>query len=347
MQHNPINVQSIQTSSLTHSPPGAPCDSVAVLTGDNRLKPLDNIIAVIPAYNEERFIGSVVLKARRYACRVIVIDDGSTDSTAQVALEAGAEVYRLAQNSGKGMALAAGFQQAGQYAPAVVVTIDADGQHRPEEVPQIVQPILEGKADIVIGSRYLENTSDVPRHRRIGHRFFNLLTSTASGVSTSDSQSGFRAFSPRALPALVFHSGGFSVESEMQFIAHQYGLVMIEVPITIQYTDPPKRSVVGHGFGVLNGVLRMVGQYRPLLFFGLPGLICLLGGIFWGVRVVEIYSRIQVLAVGYAMISVLLTIIGMLGLSTGIILHSVRGLLLDQTLNRQENTFPPTTNRSG
>jgi hypothetical protein len=81
--------------------------------------------------------------------------------------------------------------------------------------------------------------------------------------------------------------------------------------------------------GVLNGVLRMVGQYRPLLYFGLPGAIALIAGLIWGIAVVNIYSRSQQLAVGYAMISVLLTIIGMLGLATGIILHSVRGLLMD------------------
>jgi glycosyltransferase involved in cell wall biosynthesis len=307
---------------IQDAPPGTP-PSVA-----------HNIIAVIPAYNEERFIGSTVLKTRRQARRVIVVDDGSSDATAELASEAGAEVFRLPRNAGKGAALAAGFQLAQAYQPEVVVTIDADGQHRPEELPQLVQPVLDGQADIVVGSRYLQNTSHVPRHRRWGHRFFNLLTRAASGITATDSQSGFRAFSPRALPALLFHSDGFSVESEMQFIAHQYQLQVAEIPITIQYTDPPKRSVLGHGLSVLNGVMRMVGQYRPLLFFSLPGSIALLAGLIWGIRVVNIYSRTQQLAVGYAMISVLLTIIGMLGLSTGVILHSVRGLLLDPTLKR-------------
>jgi glycosyltransferase involved in cell wall biosynthesis len=289
-----------------------------------------SIVALIPAYNEERFIGSVVLKLRKFASRVIVIDDGSSDSTSDIASSAGAEVFRQEPNQGKGAALTTGFRLAQAYHPDVVVTIDADGQHRPEELRRIALPVLEGRADIVIGSRYLDHNSHVPTQRVWGHRFFNLLTSTASGVSISDSQSGYRAFSPRALPAFVFHSNGFSVESEMQFIARENNLVLLEVPVTIQYTDPPKRSVIGHGMGVLNGVLRMVGQYRPLLYFGLPGAIALIAGLIWGIAVVNIYSRSQQLAVGYAMISVLLTIIGMLGLATGIILHSVRGLLMDQ-----------------
>lgn len=296
--------------------------------------PMDKMVILIPAYNEERFIGSVVLQARQYTGQVIVIDDGSCDTTAAVARLAGAQVIQHPHNQGKGAAMMTGFHAVQDLHPQVVVTIDADGQHSPAEIPCLVEPILAGKADIVLGSRYLEKTSRVPRHRIVGHRFFNMLTSAASGVASSDSQSGFRAFSPRTLPALLFHSNGFSVESEMQFIAHQNGFQIIEVPITIKYSDPPKRSVVRHGLGVLNGVLRMIGQYRPLLFFALPGVLMLAAGVLWGLLVVNIYSRSQQLAVGYAMISVLLTIVGMLSLSTGVILHSVRGLLLDQTLQR-------------
>lgn len=303
---------------------------------EDRPARIDHAVVIIPAYNEERFIGSVVLQARNYVDHVLVIDDGSLDATPEIARQAGAEVFQHPQNLGKGAALMSGFRLAQNYDPEVVVTIDADGQHCVHEIPLLVRPVLEGRADIVLGSRYLQKTSEVPRHRVMGHRFFNLLTSLASGMPVSDSQSGFRAFSPRTLPALLFHSNGFSVESEMQFIAHQDGFQILEVPITIKYTDPPKRSVMRHGLGVLNGVLRMVGQYRPLLFFALPGAVLLITGIIWGVVVVDIYSRSKQLAVGYAMISVLLTIMGMLGLSTGVILHSVRGLLLDQTLKRQK-----------
>jgi len=294
----------------------------------------DKIVVVIPAYNEERFIGSVALKASKYAATVIVVDDGSCDATAEVAAASGAVVFRHTQNQGKGSALSSGFRLAQEYDPKVVVTLDADGQHLPEEIGQLVAPILAGQADIVVGSRYLNHASSVPRHRIWGHWAFNLLTRIGSGMSSTDSQSGFRAFSPAALEKGDFCSKGFSVESEMQFIANENGLRLVEVPITIRYTDKPKRPVVGHGLGVLNGVLRLVGQYRPLLFFGVPGFFLLLVGIGWGLLVVDIYSRAQTLAVGYAMVSVLLTIIGMLLLSTGIILHSVRGLLMDMLSKR-------------
>ena len=291
------------------------------------------VAVVIPAYNESRFIGSTVLKAREYAEFVIVVDDGSTDGTAGIAETAGARVVRHEQNQGKGAALNTGLRAARELGAQAVVTLDADGQHLPEEMNRLLAPVLEGQADIVVGSRYLDQSSHVPRHRAWGHRAFNLLTRLASGVKVSDSQSGYRAFSTHALESMSFNANGFSVESEMQFLAHELGLRVREVPVTIQYTDKPKRPVWVHGLIVLNGVLRLVGQHRPLFYFGVPGALVLLVGVGWGVYVVEIFRTTSQLAVGYALISVLLSMLGMLMLSTGIILHSVRGLLSDMLKN--------------
>ena len=295
----------------------------------NRLLPdRPSILAIIPAFNEERFIGSMVLKARKYTQAVIVVDDGSSDATAQVAHDAGAYVISHPSNMGKGAALNTAFGIVRDYEPQAVVMLDGDGQHLPEEMASVVKPVLMGEADIVIGSRYLKNQSRVPGHRIIGHRIFNWITHLVSGIPVSDSQSGYRAFSPKAVEAISFYSNGFSVESEMQFIIRENNLRFVEIPITIRYDDRPKRSVVAHGLAVLNGILHLVGQYRPLLFFGLPGLFLLIFGLAWGIWVVELYSRIQQLAIDHAMISILLTVIGLTMLSAGIILHSVRGLLL-------------------
>jgi hypothetical protein len=160
----------------------------------------------------------------------------------------------------------------------------------------------------------------VPRHRVWGHRVFNGLTNTLSGTRVTDSQTGYRAFSPRAAETINFASDGFAVESEMQFLARQHELKVAEVAINIDYVDKPKRPVAAHGVMVLNGILRLVGQYRPLLFFGVPGM---------GLMVVDIYRHSQVLAVGYALISIFLCIVGSLSLFTGIMLHSIRGLLIE------------------
>lgn len=287
------------------------------------------VVVVIPSYNEERFIGSVVLKIRRFPVNILVVDDGSSDSTADIAVLAGAMVLRQPTNQGKGAALNVGIQRARELNPDAIVVIDADGQHLPEELPLVVRPVLKGEADIVVGSRYLEKENDVPTHRVMGHRVINWITSTASRVSVSDSQSGYRAFSPRAFQDLNFSSKGFSVESEIQFLAHEKNLTVKEVPITVRYTDPPKRSVISQGLTVLDGIIKLTSQYRPLLYFGLPGLFLILVGMGWGFVVIEIYRRIHQLAVGYAMISVLLSIVGLTLLSNGVILHSLRALIED------------------
>ena len=287
------------------------------------------ILVIVPAYNEERFIGSVVLKIKRHPVDVLVVDDGSTDNTAEIARAAGAMVFQSECNQGKGAALNVGFQQARHYHPDAVAMIDADGQHLPEELPRLLACILLDQADICIGSRYIDDTSNTPKRRRLGHKLINLATSVPSGIYVTDSQSGFRAFSPRAIELIQFHSVDFSVESEMQFLAHEHVLRVVEVPITIRYTDAAKRPALKQGRIVLNGILRLVGQYRPLMYFGVPGAVALLGSIVMGFVVVQRYASTQQLAVGYAMITVLLAISGLLMLSTGITLHSVRALLSD------------------
>ncbi len=287
------------------------------------------VVAVIPAYNEARFIGSVVLQTRALVDQVIVVDDGSTDGTGEIARAAGAIVVRHEQNQGKGRALRTGLNEARRLRPRAVVLLDGDGQHLPAEIPSLLAPIRAGEADMVVGSRYLNNSSRVPRARVWGHQFFNLLTNRTSGVHLTDSQNGFRAFSGRVLDSLKFHSNGFSVESEMQMLARQHGWRVKEVPVTVIYDGRPKRSAVLQGLMVLDGILRYIGQHRPLLVFSLIGSLLLLTGMGWGFCVVEIYRRTQMLAVGYALICVMLTIIGSICISTGFVLHSLRGLILN------------------
>ena len=288
---------------------------------------LYNIDVIIPAYNEERFLGSVILKLQQYHVSVIVVDDGSTDDTALVARLAGATVIQHPKNLGKGKALNTGFQAAQQLAPDAIVTIDADGQHLPEHLPRLVQPVLVGQADIVIGSRYINNASRVPTLRYWGHRFFNFLIQKMSGIYVTDSQSGFRAFSSKAFQADIFHRADFSVETEMQFLAQEHDLEVLEIPIFVRYSDKPKRSVWSHGIIVLIGLIRLVGQYRPLMFFGVPGTTLLLFGFILGLRVFNSFNLYKQLATGSALISGILFILGMILLSTGMIIHCMRGML--------------------
>lgn len=285
---------------------------------------------IVPAYNEARFIGSVVLQALQYASTVIVVDDGSRDDTAKVAEAAGALVIRHQVNSGKGVALKTGFHHARQLADVqVIVTVDGDGQHNCAEIPELARPILEGRADLVVGSRFLGKKSDIPRWRVFGQHALTIATNFSARTSLTDSQSGFRAFSRKMLDVFVFDSNDFSVESEMQFVIQKAGLQVVEVPISVVYEEPPKRNPFMHGLQVLKGIMQLVSRYRPLFFFGGLGIVLLMVGLGMGVYVVQIYSRIRVLAVGYALISLLFAIIGMTSLSTGITLHTIASLVKD------------------
>ena len=291
---------------------------------------LEGVAAVIPAHNEERFIGSVVLAISQYVDTVFVVDDGSTDSTAFVAAAAGAKVISFGTNQGKGTALKRGLEIALEEKELqAIILIDGDGQHRPSEVTQVVEPILRGTADMVVGSRFLEVKSEIPWWRQIGQHGLTWMTNWSSGVTLTDSQSGFRALSPRAARLLTYqHSNGFSVESEMQFIINEYELRVEEVPITCIYAEPAKRNPIAHGLQVVEGILRLFGQTRPMLFLGVPAFLLLLAGVLMGNSVINIFNTTHQLAVGHALITVLLITLGTICLSTGIILHSVRSLLL-------------------
>lgn len=292
--------------------------------------PAAPVVALIPAYNEARFIGSLVLMTKPFVDQVVVVDDGSKDQTVEIARQAGATVISHQVNRGKAAAVNTGFAYMRQIKPRAVVMLDGDGQHAAEDIPVVLAPIVEDAADIVVGSRYLSVKSDIPLYRQIGQRGLNLATNLTSGVSISDTQSGYRAFSWRAIERLSFGQGGFSIESEMQFLIRDHQLRVAEVPIKVTYDEPAKRNPLAHGMQVINGIMRLVGQTRPLLYFGGSGLALLLSGLMLGLNVIKIYARTHNLAVGYGLVTVMLCVVGMLLFFSGMILHSTRGLLVEQ-----------------
>jgi glycosyltransferase involved in cell wall biosynthesis len=293
------------------------------------------IIAIIPAYNEDRFIGSVVLKAHQYAETVIVVDDGSSDVTAAIAEAAGATVVKHEQNQGKGVALNTGFSRALDLHPSVVVMLDGDGQHKPEEIPELIRPILRGQADMVIGSRFRDTKSKIPLWRQVGQHVLTFITNIASGVTTSDSQSGFRAFSYNALKTLQIKSDGFSIESEMQFWARKNNIRIKEASISCLYNEKAKRNPFKHGVEVLNGILQLISRSRPLFFFGSSGLLLTMLGTSGWWKILQIYNQTSQFALGYALVATLLLILGVLTAFEGITLH---------TLSRMTQSLPPGTN---
>lgn len=286
---------------------------------------LNSIVAVIPAYNEELVIGSVVLRARRCAETVIVIDDGSKDSTAEIARLAGADVIVMPQNSGKAAALMAGFERAREYSADAVVMIDADGQHNPEEIMAVAAPVLAGEADLVIGSRFIGEKADIPIYRRFGQEVLTLCTNASSTCRTTDSQSGFRALSRRAMANLDFASEGYSVESDM--IAHfaSRGLVIEEVPISVRYDVPHKhkKNPVSHGLGVLGNIISLIGYRRPMLTFGVPGFLAMVLGAFLGWHAFHAYYVTSKFPYELSILTAFLMFSGMLLCAVALILNEL------------------------
>ncbi|MCZ7381927.1 MAG: glycosyltransferase family 2 protein [Candidatus Methanoperedens sp.] len=227
------------------------------------------ITAILPAFNEEVSVGSVVLHAKQHADHVIVIDDGSTDRTAEMAELAGAEVVRHPSNKGKGAALKTGFEAASKNGAKVIVTMDSDGQHDPEEIPKLAAPILAGEADVVNGSRYMNgNRKSTPFYRRIGQNVLDSATNLNSGLHITDTQSGFRAFAVHTLPAFRFGQNGMAIESEMLVDAANAGFMIKEVDIGVRYdVDCSTENPVNHGLKVLINVLYDMELNRSLYYF--------------------------------------------------------------------------------
>ena len=215
-----------------------------------------NVVAIIPAYNEEKALADVIDRTLEHVDEVIVVDDGSSDKTSEVAIEAGARVIRHSVNLGKGEALKSGFKAIGD--DSIIITIDGDGQHNPSEIPDLVRPIVEDGADLVNGSRYMNGPEEnTPAYRRVGQKVLDIATNISAGTKVTDSQSGFRAFSPQSKNVFRFKDTGFGIESEMLVDASEAGLKIVEVPITVRYDlDGSTKDPITHGVGVLFNIAK-------------------------------------------------------------------------------------------
>ncbi len=280
------------------------------------------VLAGIPAYNEASCVGSVVLQAGQYADEVIVVDDGSTDDTAAVAGLAGAAVIRHGENRGKGSAIQSILAEARKRKPDALVLLDADSQHDPHEIPALIKPVLEGY-DLVIGSREAQREK-TRAYRRLGQKVLLHATRLASRSNITDSESGFRALSAKAIDELELKENGFAIESEMIASAASKRLRITEVPISNIYVrDGSTLNPVRHGVGVLSRVLVMIARLRPLFFFGVLGAILLAIGIAIGVRVHTIATGSGDPAVAGVVLTALFIIAGLLAVFTGVILNAL------------------------
>lgn len=282
------------------------------------------VFACIPAYNQEQSIEEVVKRALKHVDHVIVVDDGSFDKTAEVAENVGALVIRHPVNMGYGAAVKSGFTMALKGRADIVVTLDADLQHNPEDIPSLLTPILDGDAEIVIGSRLDKKGNQMPAYRKAGVRFITKVMQY-NGVPVKDAQSGFRAYSAKALRTILpnLTDSGYGLITESLAEASRNDLPIAEVPVVIRYDTglrTSRKHPLSHGVGVVYSMVYYVAERHPLLIVGLPGVVFLGLGMLGLMTVLDIFNRTQQFAIGTGILTIGAIVLGVVLLVVSVIL---------------------------
>lgn len=295
----------------------------------------NKVLIVVPAYNEEQSIGEVIRKVRSIYPEVLVYDDGSTDNTASIAEQNGAMVIRNSRNRGYGRALNTLFQHAVVMDIDIVVTIDSDGQHDPNQIPNLIQPILENKADIVMGSRFLteDDKLNVPRYRQFGIKTITKFAQAGCFDKITDATSGFRAYSINSLKRLHLTEDGMAIATEILLKADQCNLRLLEVPITTtryDIKDSVTHGPIKLGWSVISHVIKFLSFKHPLLFYGMPGLIFLICASFFMYISLDLFSSTRYVSTNMIIISLGFAILGILLLATSAIVYTIIALFKGQ-----------------
>jgi len=286
-------------------------------------------IACIPVYNEEKIIGEIVKKCMNYVDKVIVCDDGSTDNTARVAKENGAHVIQHKKNTGKGSAMRSLFKSALENNGDVIVTIDGDGQFLPEEIPIIMDPVLKNQSDIVIGYRFDDKT-EMPTYRRIGNKMLDKISNFASDLPFRDTQSGFRAYSKKAIQMIKFTADGFGADSEILIDASRKELIISEEKITVIYNTGGKTSTqhpITHSSSVISTLIELIAIRQPLRYLGVPGVILFIIGIIYSIVVIAIFNDTRYFSIPSTLIALGSVMIGIILLLMSVVLFSINRVL--------------------
>tara|TARA_B110001454_G_scaffold15210_1_gene13610 strand:+ start:3169 stop:4056 length:888 start_codon:yes stop_codon:yes gene_type:complete len=288
-----------------------------------------NVTIGIPAFNEQKNIAGIISKLRKYADTIIVCDDGSTDLTRKISEELGAIVITHEKNKGYGASINSLFLKAKELETNVFVTFDADGQHRVEDIPIVIEPVINNKAEIVIGSRFLElKSEEMPNYRKVGIKLITKVTNLSIKEKLTDSQSGFRAYSKKALDEIIPSDEGMGVSTEILIKASNLDLKIAEVPIKVSYGgETSTKDPISHGSSVIFSTIKFTSIHNPLKFYGIPGIIFLgigLGFIAW---TIQIYSTHQEIITNVSLIGIGCIVLGAVLLMTAVILFSLVTLI--------------------
>jgi glycosyltransferase involved in cell wall biosynthesis len=288
-------------------------------------------LVCIPAYNEEKAIGDIVKISLKHVDKVIVCDDGSTDNTAKIAKQSGATVISHKKNEGYGASIITLFDRARQENADIMVTIDGDGQHDPNQISLLINTLKENNVDVVIGSRFLEKNSSTPGYRKQGIKIITSAANFGADFKVSDAQSGFRAYSKQAIESIHPTETGMSISTEILFKISNKGLSLAEVPITISYNgDTSTQSPVPHGVAVLMNTLKFISVKHPIPFYGFPGIALVIAGSIIGYQFLNAYLNKQVVFLGSLMAAIILFLVGTILCVTAVILFSMATLMRER-----------------
>jgi len=278
----------------------------------------------IPAYNEEKNIAKIIVKLKKTVDQILVCDDGSTDSTSAIAESLGATVIKHQKNSGYGMAIRSIFLKSKEINADILVTLDADGQHKIEDVNKIIKPIVDGKADISIGSRFLKEDDKTPGYRKFGVKVITKVTNSSLADKVTDAQSGFRAYNNKVLQSLTPSDSGMGISTEILIKSSNLGLKIAEVPTEIQYEgDTSSQNPVSHGTEVLVSTLKYISIERPLVFYGIPSVIFFVIGFTFTFFSIQYYAEIGRLNTNLTLVAGGTLLIGVILVVTAILLYSL------------------------
>ena len=284
------------------------------------------ILVCIPAYNVGKVIRKLVEECCKYSYDVVVCDDGSADDTETEAKRGGATVVRHPKNKGKGAAMRSLFTYAKDLKADVIVTIDGDGQFLPQEIDKIIKPILDGRADVVIGNRF-NGENKIPSYRKFGNKFLDKMTSMASDLPFQDTQSGFRAYSAKAVELISFHTDGFGSDAEILIDASRKGLRIIEEKVTVLYNnigqETSTKNPVSHTTDVVVSLIELIAVRRPLTYLGIPGLTLSAIGIAYSIIVIVLFNQTRYFSIPSTLVALGSLVIGIILVLMSVVLFSI------------------------
>jgi glycosyltransferase involved in cell wall biosynthesis len=286
---------------------------------------MSKIAIGLPAFNEAKNIATIIAQLKKKYELIIVCDDGSSDLTSEIAEEMGVIVVKHKTNLGYGAAIRSLFLKANELDCDVLVTFDSDGQHKISDIENVIKPIQNKEANIVIGSRFLGNVEgNLPTYRKLGIKAITNLVNSNTGNKITDSQSGFRGYDKSTLEKIVPSDSGMGVSTEILIKANKQNFKIVETPITILYQEEiSSQQTLSHGTSVILSTMKFISIEHPLKFYGIPGILFLAIGLFFIVWTVHEFAISGSIITNISIIGIGSTILGSILTMTSILLYSV------------------------